>query len=117
MAESFENGRKGEEKAVDYLLSKGYTILERNWVMRGGEIDIIARAPDATIVFVEVKYTQRRGYNPLIRVTMKKQKLMLRAAEGWLLKKGMSNQASRIDVIAVTDDSLDHIRNALIQVD
>ena len=34
-------GKEQENKAVDYLLSKGYTILEKNYLRRTGEIDIV----------------------------------------------------------------------------
>ena len=47
-------GRAAEEIAVRTLQEKGYTILERNFSNRFGEIDIIARDGE-TLVFVEVK--------------------------------------------------------------
>ena len=49
-----QRGVDGEQKAVDYLISKNYKILHRNWRTKRGEIDIIATIDD-TIVFVEVK--------------------------------------------------------------
>ncbi|HUX51685.1 MAG TPA: YraN family protein [Spirochaetia bacterium] len=49
-----EKGREGEESAVEYLIGKGYRILQRNFRMRRGEVDIIAEQ-DATVVFCEVK--------------------------------------------------------------
>ena len=52
-----ELGAWGEERAAKYLRSKGYTILERNFRCRAGEIDIIALR-GGVIAFVEVK--QRR---------------------------------------------------------
>lgn len=48
-------GGFGEEKACEYLIKKGYKIIERNFRRPFGEIDIIAKAPDKTLVFVEVK--------------------------------------------------------------
>lgn len=50
-----ELGRKGEEAACRYLEAKGYEILERNWYCHFGEADIIARDPDGTFCFIEVK--------------------------------------------------------------
>ena len=47
-------GRRGEEAACAYLLRHGYSIVERNYRCRRGEIDIIA-AKDGGAVFVEVK--------------------------------------------------------------
>ena len=47
-------GINGENAACEYLLSKGYTITERNFRITGGEIDIVAR-DGAYTVFTEVK--------------------------------------------------------------
>ena len=47
-------GRRGEDAACSYLLRHGYSIVERNYRCRRGEIDIIA-AKDGGAVFVEVK--------------------------------------------------------------
>lgn len=48
-------GKLGEDIACDYLKKKGYRILGRNYREKYGEIDIVATAPDKTLVFVEVK--------------------------------------------------------------
>lgn len=63
MQNNREIGDKYEEKAVKLLISRGYEILERNYRVKAGEIDIIAKFED-TIVFVEVKYrkTLKYGY-------------------------------------------------------
>ena len=47
-------GNYGEELACQYLKKQGYKILERNYRIRGGEVDIVARDQDY-LVFVEVK--------------------------------------------------------------
>ena len=48
-------GTEKENLAAEYLKKKGYFIIEKNYRVRQGEIDLIAR--DSTcIVFVEVKY-------------------------------------------------------------
>ena len=47
-------GRRGEDAACAYLLRHGYSIVERNYRCRRGEIDIIA-VKDGGAVFVEVK--------------------------------------------------------------
>lgn len=49
-----EIGRRGEEAAVCFLKRRGYEILDRNWVCKEGEADIVARDDDA-LVFIEVK--------------------------------------------------------------
>lgn len=54
-------GSYGENLASLYLQKKGYKILERNFKKSWGELDIIARAPDKTLVFVEVKTLRQTG--------------------------------------------------------
>ena len=54
MADHNETGARGEQIAVDHLINKGYTILERNWRHRRTEIDVIAKHGDI-LIFVEVK--------------------------------------------------------------
>lgn len=49
-----ETGKFGEDAVCGYLTERGYVILKRNYRIRGGEIDIIARK-DGYIAFVEVK--------------------------------------------------------------
>jgi putative endonuclease len=53
--ESRELGKEGERKASEILEEKGYRIVELNWRKPFGEIDIVAKAGDKTLVFVEVK--------------------------------------------------------------
>ena len=53
--EKQQKGKFGEDLACEYLVKKGHNILRRNWRVKGGEIDIIARARNRTLVFVEVK--------------------------------------------------------------
>ena len=50
-----EIGKIGEEKASAYLINKGYVVLLKNYREKFGEIDIIARASDQILVFIEVK--------------------------------------------------------------
>lgn len=60
-----ELGREGEAYACEYLVEKGYKILERNYRKPWGELDIIALSPDKTLVFVEVKTMWDAGVNGL----------------------------------------------------
>ncbi|MBP5514992.1 MAG: YraN family protein [Bacteroidaceae bacterium] len=54
MARHNEVGRRGEDLAAEYLETKGYSILDRNWKSGHKDIDIIARTAQE-VVFVEVK--------------------------------------------------------------
>ena len=55
-----ELGRQGEDIACDFLKENGFLILLRNFREKWGEIDIIARDKDKTLVFVEVKTVRSR---------------------------------------------------------
>ncbi|MFN1911072.1 YraN family protein [Clostridioides difficile] len=69
-----EKGDFGEEIAVNYLLSKGAKILEKNYRLRIGEVDIIANIGDE-VVFVEVKSRSNIKYGyPCESVDFKKEK-------------------------------------------
>lgn len=61
MSKNIGIGDIGENIAARFLIRKGYTILDRNYRRPWGEIDIIGRAPDRTLVFFEVKTLRDRG--------------------------------------------------------
>jgi putative endonuclease len=95
-------GKKGEEAAALYLLDKGFTILEKNFSTVRGEIDLIARDKDGTLVFVEVKTAfSPVGGDPSFWVNVKKQRRMGRVAAVYLSNKGKIDAACRFDVVAV----------------
>ena len=54
MEKSYLNGLKAEDIAASYLQNKGWTILDRRWRCRTGEIDLVAR-DGSFLVFIEVK--------------------------------------------------------------
>jgi len=95
-----KTGNLGEEAVSRYLEQKGAEILCRNFTVRGGEIDIIARLEDL-LLFVEVK-TRRAGgaESGAMAVDMRKQKLIIRTATQYLLKFP-SDLQPRFDVAAV----------------
>jgi putative endonuclease len=108
-----EKGNIGEDAAVDYLLNNGYTVEARNFRTKRGEIDIVAVAPDGTLVFVEVKASESAGCgNPLFRVTPAKQKTIINIAKRYMYDRGLTNKPCRMDVIGIQRGKIDHIRNA-----
>jgi len=94
-------GSGGERAAADFLVGRGYHILERNFRCRGGEIDLIA-LDGSILVFVEVKVrrTLSRGA-PIEAVTAVKQARVRRAAQEYLTFCGRVFQQLRFDVISV----------------
>lgn len=107
-------GLVGERLAAEFLKKKGYRVLDRNYRRPWGEIDIIARALDGTLVFVEVKTLRRpldkEGLLPEDNVTAAK--LMKLRRTGQLYAAGnkelvADSRGWRIDLVAV------ELRNAL----
>jgi putative endonuclease len=112
-------GNWGEEIAANFLVARGYRILERNFRCKGGEVDIIARDPgDRSLVFIEVKARRGLTYGvPQLAVTPFKQRQISKATLTWLSKKRLHDTSARFDVIAIllhTDatHSIEHIQNA-----
>ncbi len=97
-------GNLGEDRACNYLISKGYTILTRNFRTRFGEIDIIAK--DGTcIVFVEVKMRSNTLYGlPKEAITSKKIQKISFAASFYLKSIHQENAQHRIDAVEVEKD-------------
>ncbi|OQB13383.1 MAG: hypothetical protein BWY15_01847 [Firmicutes bacterium ADurb.Bin193] len=114
-------GRYGEDAAVRYLKRRGYRIIERNYTVQGGEIDIIAQKGVNT-VFVEVKTRSGDGYgSPAEAVTYIKKQRMKKAATVFLQKEG--DCFVRFDVVEVygsfdgkkfKKEHINHIENAII---
>ena len=112
-------GDQGEEIAANFLIARGFRILERNFRCKGGEVDIIVRDPsDKSLVFIEVKTRRSLTYGvPQLAVTPFKQRQISKAALTWLSKNRLHDQNARFDVIAIllhTDGLhvIDHIKNA-----
>lgn len=95
-------GRAGERAAARYLRRHGYRIVARRHRRLRGEIDLVAVAPDRTLVFVEVK-TRRGDDNvaPGAAVTPQKQRRIVTAALGFVAEHGLEGVPIRFDVVAV----------------
>jgi putative endonuclease len=108
-------GAGAEDLAAAYLTDKGFVILKRNYRVRTGEIDCIARDRDGTLVFVEVK-SARTGTcgHPFSWVTAAKQRTLAKVAKWYLAERRIHSCACRFDVITHTDRGIEHLRNAFI---
>ncbi|MCI8454019.1 MAG: YraN family protein [Lachnospiraceae bacterium] len=103
-----------EAVAAEYLAGRGYTILERNYRIRGGEIDLIAEK-DRMLVYIEVKFRSSSCFgDPLEAVDRRKQKRLGRAAAFHYARYGAGEgKAVRFDVIGIYGDgSVRHVENA-----
>ena len=98
---SYQIGRTGENIAEQYLIGKGYAIIERNFHSQQGEIDIVAREGQF-LVFVEVKnYSFRSFGTPLGAVSKAKKESIIHAARTYLYKNGVKDLNCRFDVLSI----------------
>ncbi|MCK9467222.1 MAG: YraN family protein [Candidatus Absconditabacterales bacterium] len=98
-----ELGRIGEELAIGYYEENGYEILDTNYTIPGGELDVIAQK-DGTIVFVEVKVVEYvddlMGY-----IKPQKLKFLGRTIEDYMYKKNLDFEV-RLDVVFIKNNSI-----------
>lgn len=94
-------GRRGEEAAAEFLVSRGLRVLDRNRRTPFGELDLICR-DKKTVVFVEVKTRSSNAFGrPGEAVGRRKQEKMARAALSVLAEKGWRDAKARFDVVEV----------------
>ena len=94
-------GALGEKIAADYLTGLGYTIRERNFRLREGEIDIIAEKDDF-LVFIEVRTRTSNSYGtPEESVTAQKKERLIALAEAYIEDREDLPSSWRIDVVAI----------------
>lgn len=102
-----------EEKALLYLQENGFTILERNFRTKMGEIDIIA-IKDNIIRFIEVKYRKNDEFgHPLYAVSKSKQLKIYKVAQLYMnIHKDYSNMPCSFDVISIKGNDIEYIFNS-----
>lgn len=109
-------GKVGEEEVCKYLLKNNYEILDRNFLCKSGEIDIIAKEKDE-YVFIEVKTRASKKYGrPADAVDTNKQKHIINATKYYVYKNYLANKNIRFDVLEVYINKnimhINHIKNA-----
>ena len=115
MAHHNEFGQISEDRAVAYLMARGYTIRERNWRLGHKEIDIIAQK-NGTIAFIEVKARKNDRFgDPTEAVTDSKIRNLVQAANAYA-RYHRIDLPVRFDIITIIgepgDQTIDHIENA-----
>jgi putative endonuclease len=110
-----ERGRRGEDLAAAWYLARGYEILDRNWRVAGGELDIVA-ASDGVLVFCEVKArssdrfgTPAEAVGPLKQRRLRE--LATRYLAAWPSERRRPGRI-RFDVAAVSGDAVEVIEAA-----
>ncbi len=111
-------GDEGEALALAHLQRAGLVLVERNYRVargphaRGGEVDLILRERDGTLVFAEVR--QRAGSahgGAAASVAVAKQRRIVLAAHHYLMRWA-SPPPCRFDVVAIDGGRIDWLRGA-----
>ena len=105
-------GQEAEDRACEHLQAQGLTLVRRNYRLargphaRGGEIDLIMRTRDGTLVFVEVRQraNQRHGGAAASITHQKRQRLQRAAAH--FLRQWPQLPPCRFDVVAIEGEVL-----------
>lgn len=103
MANKDDLGRAGEDRAAEHLEANGYAVLDRNWRVPGGELDLIVATPRELVV-VEVKTRRGSGFgHPFEAVDARKRSRLWRLAIAWVAAHPEQAQGRRlrIDAIAI----------------
>jgi putative endonuclease len=103
-------GREAETKAAQYLQRAGLRLVERNFRVRGGEIDLICRDGKG-LVFVEVRQRSRSDFGGAgASITTSKQRRIILAAQHYLA--GKPDCDCRFDCVLIDGEQLEWIKNA-----
>ena len=111
-------GDDAESRALAWLQARGLQLVERNYRVargpsaRGGEIDLVMRDRDGTLVFVEVRQRRSRGHGgAAASVTAAKQRRLVHAAQHFLLRFA-APPPCRFDVLALEGDTVEWLQAA-----
>lgn len=102
-------GKMGEDLTTEYLYGIGYTIIERNYLKKWGEIDIVTKK-GKIIHFIEVKsvthVTDIGGYRPEENMHPWKLQRLARAVQSYLLDRNVSDETEwQFDLVTVRIDT------------
>jgi putative endonuclease len=112
------SGDAAEDRALAWLQARGLKLEQRNYrvafgpSVRGGEIDLVMRDAEGTLVFVEVRRRTGTGHGgAAASVTRAKQKRLIRAAQHYLLRLPVLPPC-RFDVLAIDGDGIEWLQAA-----
>jgi len=103
MAEHNDSGKLAEQLAADWLVSKGYECVDKNYRHGHAEIDLIMKHR-GLLIFVEVKFRSGTGFGFAEEfVDSVKRKLIIKAADHYIYEKDWHNDI-RFDIMGVYKD-------------
>jgi putative endonuclease len=111
-------GEEGEDRALQWLQRQGLVLVQRHYrVARGpgaraGEIDLVMREPDGTLVFVEVRARAGTAHGgAAASVGLAKQRSLVFAARHYLARLAHLPPC-RFDVVAIDGERLEWLKGA-----
>ncbi|VWB87508.1 YraN family protein [Burkholderia latens] len=105
-------GATFEQRARQFLERRGLAFVAANVTVRGGELDLVMRAPDGTLVFVEVRARRStRHGGAAASVGWRKRRRVVAAALHFWVRHG-AGAACRFDVVAFEAGRLEWLRDA-----
>ena len=114
-------GADNEQRATEYLIDNGYSILERNFRNKTGEIDIIAQNGGCQYKYgcllaqtLSEQYRRSKKYGYAVEaVSYRKQQIIRQVAMYYLTTRYKScDIPCRFDVIGIDGTDITHIKNA-----
>lgn len=108
MTDKIETGGMGENLAAEYLVGKGFRVVEKNYRWRKAEIDLIVQRED-WLIFVEVKTRSSNAYGePETFVSDFQRRLIYEAAEEYIYKTNWQGNI-RFDIVSVKPSRIPEI--------
>jgi putative endonuclease len=106
-------GAAAEALAADYLAARGLATLDRNFRVRGGELDLVCLDGDA-LVFVEVRLRRRADYGgAAASITAAKRQRVVLAARHWLARHPRhAGRPCRFDCFLTDGTAVEWLRDA-----
>lgn len=106
-------GDAGEQQALQHLQQAGLTLVQRSYLCKGGEIDLIMQ-DRTSLVFVEVRTRASAQFGgALASVTPAKQRRMVHAAQVYL-KSLRTEPACRFDLVAIENGKINWLQNVIV---
>lgn len=102
-----EQGNQAEQFAAEYLKSKGYVIITRNYTIRGGEIDLIA-LEDECLIFAEVR--MRKDGTAIESIGDNKRHSLLKTAQAFR-SEHQDERDFRFDLLTFDGKIIEHFKD------
>jgi putative endonuclease len=105
-------GKKGEDMALEYLTSLGWTLKERNYRSGRSEIDLIFISPEGLLIFVEVKSRKSAHFGYPEEFVSAQQEINIKAGAQDYIEQIRWSEDIRFDIISILAGKVTHLPDA-----